>query len=772
MDEIVGRIASVTAYNGKWARASVRLADGTVVNCVGEALIGLVEGNDYKLSGRQRAHERYGVQLEVRVARLEVPQDENALCRYLRKNYAGCGQKTAAKFVEWAKGTPGGLDALREQLISNPAAVDFSAVTRRAVKMSANDGPEVLIYRNLSLRLGASGVRDYLLRRLAAWLFERVGTLDDPVSSSWGRLSANPYDPIRSLDGYGFATADGIARYLSFPASHPYRLGALATHALREGCESGGHTFLTDLEMETRIARHDPSVRASDAVRAAIDNGEPIVVSDEAYYPLGLYNCEVALAGHLGRRIAGPATPITTLSPERLAHEVSMAEWCMGETFRLDASQVAAVIGLLTSTCTVHTLTAGPGCGKTALMEVCVQVICALGAGQRIVFCAPTGKAAKVLGTRVKRLGMTSATVHATLGVEADGFHYNEENPLPADIVIADESSMNDLALTRALFDALPPGSHIVLLGDRDQLASVGPGQILSDMLELEADHRTLSTTHRNDGGILDVVEQARAGRCDCVGRPDVRFSHGLPSADATSMGRVIGVFLRAVGRCGIENVGLLMGARRGDAKVPGWNVTYMNEVLREHINPGGRRVPGTFLKLGDRVMIRQNLRLEQGEDANGKLRFEQVVNGDTGRLVECQMDSTGHAVAHLLIELDDGRVIRFPGAGLEALVLAYALTVHAAQGSEYREVIFVCTDGMPGFMHRGIVYTALSRARERLAVFADDDVLRRVCARPIPRRNSRLVQRACHAGASVRRDRVTNNSERACVGSVSKSHF
>jgi exodeoxyribonuclease V alpha subunit len=134
-------------------------------------------------------------------------------------------------------------------------------------------------------------------------------------------------------------------------------------------------------------------------------------------------------------------------------------------------------------------------------------------------------------------------------------------------------------------------------------------------------------------------------------------------------------------------------------------------------------------------------------------------------------MDSTGHAVAHVLIELDDGRHIRFPGAGLESLVLAYALSVHAAQGSEYREVIFVCTDGMPGFMHRGIVYTAFSRARERLSVFADDEVLRRVCARPIPRRNSWLVQRALHAGASARRGRVANDSERARVDVVSTTN-
>lgn len=112
--------------------------------------------------------------------------------------------------------------------------------------------------------------------------------------------------------------------------------------------------------------------------------------------------------------------------------------------------------------------------------------------------------------------------------------------------------------------------------------------------------------------------------------------------------------------------------------------------------------------------------------------------------------------MSYLVVTLDDGREIRYPGTNLDALVLAYALTVHAAQGSEYREVIFICTDGHAGFMHRGIVYTAFSRTRKRLLVVADDEVLRRSCARPIPPRNSRLVQRACAAGAARRQARDT----------------
>jgi len=752
LDEIVGRLSTLSVYSGRWGRASVRVADGSVMHCVGETLVGLREGNDYRFSGRSKVHPKYGPQFEVRSVRLEVPDDEGALRRYLRRNFKGCGERTAEKLVEQARVQPGGLAALREQLIMNPYAVDFSAVTRRAIAVVDDDGPESVVYRELSARLGAVGVRDAVLRRLAAWLLEQCKEAADPVSASWNRLTGNPYEPIRTLSGYGFNTADAIGRYLSFPADHPLRLAALATHALREGCERSGHIFLRGDELARWIGQLDPAVQPHLAVQAAIEIGEPIVVEEGRYYPRWLYNCEVALAGHLADRMSVSADPIAGADVTRVEHEIRMAERAMsvGREFSLDSGQRKALMELLVSDSMVHTLTAGPGCGKTALMELLVLVVFALARRRRIVFCAPTGKAAKVLSRRVSRLGLLCATVHSTLGVQADGFVHHEGNPLPADIVVVDESSMNDLALTRALFDALAPDTHVVMLGDPGQLASVGPGQVLVDLLQLQIDHHRLHETHRNDGGILEIVRQARTGRCDCRGRADVRFSHRLPAPDVAGMGKVIGTYLVAVERCGIEAVGLLMGARRGDTQVPGWNVTYMNEALRERLNPHGHKVPGCGLRVGDRILIRENLRLDQGEGLDGQIRYEQVVNGDTGWLTECHLDGTGRAVSHCMLQLDDGRVVRFPGGSLEAIELAYAMTVHAAQGSEYREVIFICTDGHPGFMHRGIVYTAFSRARDKLTVIGEDNVVQKVCARPIPRRNSWLVQRVRKRDAVV----------------------
>jgi exodeoxyribonuclease V alpha subunit len=383
----------------------------------------------------------------------------------------------------------------------------------------------------------------------------------------------------------------------------------------------------------------------------------------------------------------------------------------------------------------VHTVTAGPGCGKTAMMEVLAHVA----RERNILFCAPTGKAAKVLSGRVRRYGCSAVTVHSLLGVRDEGYVHDEQQPLEAHIVVVDESSMLDLVLARALLDALPADCHLILLGDTGQLASVGPGDVLANILLLPGDHHRLHQGHRNDGGIHELVQQCRRGAVDCQDRPGVRFLRSLPPPDDVGLSRVVHAYLDAVRRCGLERVALLMPRRRGDIHLPGWNTTYINEALRQVLNPSGKRIPGSALRLGDRIIIRRNLALdEQG--------LALVVNGDTGTLVGCEVDEAGTNVLHLALALDDGREILFPGGALDSLALAYALTVHAAQGSEYQEVIVVCTAGSPAFVHRGMLYTAFSRARERLTVIGDPAAIQAICARPAPPRNARLVECTRHA--------------------------
>jgi len=213
--------------------------------------------------------------------------------------------------------------------------------------------------------------------------------------------------------------------------------------------------------------------------------------------------------------------------------------------------------------------------------------------------------------------------------------------------------------------------------------------------------------------------------------------------------------------------LGLLIARRKGDAQTPGWNVTYLNAVLRERYNPApteidfggyasmhrrrevmaatgriellaGEKVPGTRLRSQDRIIVRKNILLGQEPDSDEDK--EQVVNGDTGFVGAIWMQ--GGLLTGVELVLDDGRRVALPSSDTDILDLSYAMTVHAAQGSEYERVIFVCVNGTPGFVHRGIVFTAFSRAKKHLTVLGDVRDVRQVVARPMPHRNSMLVNR------------------------------
>lgn len=285
--------------------------------------------------------------------------------------------------------------------------------------------------------------------------------------------------------------------------------------------------------------------------------------------------------------------------------------------------------------------------------------------------------------------------------------------------------------------------------------------------------HFHLTATHRNGGGILEVIKEIAAGECSAQdGYPDVTFSHELDEA-AHYFPVVLRSYLDAIGRRGIENVILLMSRRQGTATEAGWNTTYANALLRDTLNPNAEKLPGSgSLHVGDRIIIRENMVIKQksdeDDDGEGDERSVRVVNGDTGQISSFERHPAGkkdNGVKWVRLKLDDGRMIDFPGEAMKVLDHAYALTVHAAQGSEYAEVIGVFTDGMPSFINRTSLFTAASRPRAHMHFFAEDRVLRKIAATPAPKRNTALVARVRELMAD---DDVETDQEVA----VAKSRF
>lgn len=780
---IVGKLLYLKVLASGWALGTINTDDHGDVKVNGNALAGLTEKAAYEFNGIVTIHKEYGVQIKVDSVGLHVPISPKGIEKFLSQNYKGVGKKAAEKIVGFYILQPGGLQKFRTDLLANPFSMDFSSAgVKRKTQMSASEGLKSLIYMDIATKIGSVELGDKLLRKIAAYLEEPCKSAKNPIEAAWKRLTDNPYALIRDLDGYAFKTADAVARKVGFDLARRERVAALVTHAISEGCNASGHSYLTFENFTKIIHAIDPAVNVKAALDAALEMQEPMIVENGRFYTEACHKAEVFLAKNLMERHQRPLKGrIFSSGGPEVDQAIDAAQLKIG--FTLDESQRKAVYGLLTSRSPIHTITAGPGCGKTTIMEIVVQILQGKTknlhnpeTGQidtvayKIGFCAPTGKAAKVLNTRISRFGTRASTIHSMLGVrgskDADEeggsggmFMYNHFNKLDLDLLVVDETSMVDLSLLHALVSAMPTAAHIVFLGDPKQLPSVGPGSCLLDLLQMPFDHHNLTTTHRNDGGILEVVRLAGLGRVDFRPRDDVDFIDGLPPATEQSIGAVMDRFADALDQNlgDFSRVGLLIARRKGDPNTPGWNSTYLNAVLRERYNPEnahrpsnlrhldgnasaspGDRIYGTRYRVRDRVIIRKNLALVQGDEPDAVV--EQVVNGDTGLILDYWM--TGGNLKQIEIRLDDGRSIFMPAGEMDVLDFSYAMTVHTAQGSEYDHILFICVNGHSSFVHRGIVFTAFSRAKRHLTVIGEHDTVQSVLARPAPPRNSYLVQR------------------------------
>lgn len=769
--EVVAGVVITCAIYRNWGRVLLRLENGKQIVAVGSVLEGVEKGGQYEFSGRNISHPKYGPQFEVAFVSEFVPCNKRGITQFLLKNYSGVGKKTAEKLVEHHI-SRGSLEVLRQQLIYDPYGIDFSVATKRQVDLSGQSKLNIadLVFRDLLLRLGSHGVRDGVLKVIATRLADQIAQdngVEHPVREAWKRFCANPYEPIQNVMGYSFSGADCLAKEIGIPKHSDIRLASLIAHLIEEGCVQLGHTYLTGGQLEQKVLEFDSDIVYLTALESARRQkagvAEVMLNTEERFYVPWALSCERNLARLLSARarhtLCGHSQSIYKGDIHLLDSQIDFAQKKLGENFSLDLSQREALKGILLSEHTVHSITAGPGCGKTALMEVLVQMIISgsLNAGRlatlgskaylpKIYFCAPTGKAAKVLNARISKSGVTSTTIHAMLEVCEDGFVYHEGNPLPADIIIIDESSMLDLALANSLIQAAAVGCHLIFLGDVNQLPAVACGNVLADLISMNFDHHRLNKTHRNGGQLLEQIGNISQGQIDCTNGPMIEF-RGLPAADDIGVSAIFSQYEKYLSQVDgdYSKVGLLVSRRKGNIDTPGWNTTYLNHLLRHECNSAGSKIAGTTFHIGDRVIIRSNQSLIQGKtkDERGveKLKIEKVVNGDTGTIERAIMKQDhAQSLESIRIALDDGRSILYPAQTLDSVELAYAITIHSSQGSEYAKVMYICTNGTPSFIHRGTVLTAISRAKQNITVYGDTKTIKSIVAREIPKRNSGLL--------------------------------
>jgi exodeoxyribonuclease V alpha subunit len=670
-------------------------------------------GEQLVCTGAFSQHPRYGWQFSVETFRSALPQSPEGIALWLMTRVPGIGPTFARAIVDHfgAEQVFAELDRRPERLREVRTKAG-RAISRRSVERAIAAWREVATIREVETFLFTHGIS----AGLAARLVRRYG--DEVVAV----LTHEPYRLVE-LPRVGFKIADGIARSLGVELDNPQRLQAGLRFVLEEA-ESDGNTFLPLTELWRRAGRLvggelDPLESAVRALAAAAE----VVVESERVYCVELWEMECRLAAIVGER-AGAGSVELFEQPDRPAVEVSDEQWAVVETVR---------------TRPLVLLTGLPGAGKTHTQRALVEI--SRRARTRVLLCAPTGKAAR----RMRDLtGHEAMTIHRALGYSPNegGFRRDEHWPLSNDydLIIVDEASLLSLELADALFRAVGD-CHVLLVGDTDQLPPIGAGRVLADLVDCGIVPRVHLTAIYRQAARSLIIQSARrinAGEPPFLSVEDARAALGASAeldedfffiarhGPESMLAAVLELVCERIpSRYRLDprtEVMTLVPMRPGPIAL-----IALNEELERRLNPGDRPVvlARSGLRVGSRIVQTKNDYTVDREVMNGEIAF--ILEWD---------DEEGEA----RLSLDDGeREIVVPVAALETYSLAWALTVHRAQGSQFPAVVAPWSTAYSHMLSRALLYTAVTRA-QRLCVLVGE---RRAVAMAL----GRAEQRRRHSG-------------------------
>ena len=709
---IEGTVESVIYQNQENGYTVLRLDGGegqtlTVVGC----MPGVAPGEGIAVEGTWTRHASYGEQFKAEAVERRTPAGTKAIFDYLSSGAVkGIGAATARRMVEeFGEETLTVLEEHPERL------TQIRGITRKKA---------LAMGENFRLQMG--------MRRLLEFLGEHEVPLQlaMPLYRKYGDraleiIRGNPYLLVDGELGVEFSTADKLALSMGMEGDDPQRIEAGLLFELAHNLDNG-HAFLPRRKLLPATAQlielEGETEALEDALEALLERGEVIqetVANEEAVYLHDLYEAEQYVAFRLSEMARGEQVPPAGL--DGLIDRIQAEQGIVYAPQQRQAVELAAASQVML-------LTGGPGTGKTTSLRGVLALFEQL--GLETALAAPTGRAAKRLG---ELCGMEAATIHRLLETQYDPrsgrlvFARDEDDPLRADAVIVDETSMVDILLMRGLLSALRPECRLILVGDPDQLPSVGPGNLFSDLIRSGVVPMVRLTEIFRQAAESAIVRNAHG-----VNRgelPDLRDNkHDFfflrrkdPARAAETIVELVQT--RLPNNMGIppEQIQVLSPTRK---RVTG--TAALNRAIQEAVNPPApdrpeRRFGEYVFRQGDRVMqVRNNYDVIWKD---GLTTGMGVFNGDIGRIVEVDNRSE-------LITVDfEGRLVEYTPDMLGELEPAYAITVHKAQGSEYRAVILSVSDGAPVLLTRGVLYTAITRARELLILVGDEEVVARMTA-------------------------------------------
>ena len=677
------------------------------ITCVG-VFSAIAEGENIEAEGEYTEHPTYGTQFKVDSFEEKAPEDEEAIERYLGSGaIRGVGLALAARIVRRFKD-----DTFRIIEEEPERLAEIKGISERKAMEIADQVNQKRDLRQAMIFLQQYGIT----MNLAVKVYQQYG------QEVYGIIKENPYRLADDIEGVGFRTADEIATRVGIRMDSDFRIRSGILYVLLQA-SAEGHTYLPQEEL-TKRAVQLLDVDAEQIEKQYMDLAieRKIVLKQQGEEPTQIY------AASFYYMEANTATMLKQLNvrydvPDiEIEQRIHTIEKQTGMT--LDEHQVTAVKEAVQSGLLI--ITGGPGTGKTTTINTIIKYFEL--EGMDIFLAAPTWRAAKRMS---ETTGNEARTIHRMLelngGMEGSaGFERNEQNPLETDVIIIDEMSMVDITLMNSLLKAVAIGTRLILVGDVKQLPSVGPGRVLRDIIESHACNVVKLSKIFRQASTSDIIVNAHKinqGEKIVLDNKSMDFFF-LKRYDADV---IINVVLQLVMQkmpkyvdATMYDIQVLTPMRKGLL-----GVERLNGILQQYLNPPAKhkveREHGDMVfREGDKVMqIRNNYQLEWEIRTKFGLTVDKgtgVFNGDMGIIREI------NEFAELMtVEFDEGRVVEYPFKLMDELELAYAITIHKSQGSEYPAVVIPLLSGPAMLMNRNLIYTAVTRARKCVTLVGNE---------------------------------------------------
>lgn len=711
----------------------VMICDEEEVTCVG-TFSDIAEGENIEAHGSYMDHPMYGRQFAVKSFEEKAPKDEMAIERYLGSGaIKGVGIALAARIVRRFKS-----DTFRIIEEEPERLAEVKGISERKAMEIADQVNAKRDLRQAMIFLQQYGIST----TLAVKIYNTYG------QEIYGILKENPYRMADDVDGVGFRTADEIASHVGIRTDSDFRIRSGIQYALLQASNEG-HTYLPMPELTQRasnLLQIEPEYIEKHYMNLAMDRKIIMRQVDDTtqIYASSFFYMEANTATMLKQLNASFEVPDIEIE-ERLRQIEKQTKMDLDE-HQMEAVKEAVRNGLLV-------ITGGPGTGKTTTINTIIRYFEL--EGMDIFLAAPTGRAAKRMS---ETTGFEARTIHRMLelngGMEGNaGFERNEQNPLETDVIIIDEMSMVDISLMYALLKAIAAGTRLILVGDVNQLPSVGPGSVLKDIIDSNEFHTVKLTKIFRQASTSDIIVNAH------------KINRGEPvSLDNKSMDffflkryeadKIINVTLQLIK----QKLPKFVGASEYDIQVLTpmrkglLGVDRLNGILQMYLNPADKRKRekehgNTIFREGDKVMqTKNNYQLEWEIRSKYGLCIDKgtgIFNGDMGIIEEIN-----DFAETMTVSFDEGRMVEYPYKLLDELELAYAVTIHKSQGSEYPAVVIPLLSGPRMLMNRNLLYTAVTRAKKCVTIVGNDTTFNQMIEN-----NSQLKR---YSGL---RDRLTEDS-------------